>query len=108
MYANARGIRKTIGAECHMRKNLFDSKMYICSFLYQKSKGIDLFLWQIYLHKQRTIGRGYPLLSYRTISQLSSLSKLSNGPSSQTHRICRDENITYERSMQDNLSWTSH
>ena len=83
------------------------SYMYICSFLYQ-SKGIDLFIWQICLQKQRTIGRDIHYHIEHTISQLSSLSKLSNGPSSQTHRICRDENITYERSMQDNLSWTSH
>ena len=43
------------------------SYMYICSFLYQKSKAIDLFLWQICLHKQRTIGRD---IHYYHIEQL--------------------------------------
>ena len=47
------------------------SYMYICSFLYQ-SKGIDLFICQICLQKQRTIGRDIHHIEH-TISQLSSL-----------------------------------
>ena len=64
--------KTSLPAKC----TIYISYMYICSLLYQ-SKGIYLFIWQICQQKQRTIGRDIHYHIEHTISQLSSLSKLS-------------------------------